>query len=204
MPGDPAERDLAAFASPSLLPVTATLLALAGVRDGETVVDAGCGAGLLTHPSAAAVGETGVAYGVDPDAELLAYARARRDSRARWVVGDPARLPFAGESAHKVLCGAAGAVADLPAALVEWCRVLEPGGRIVLAAWNRTVDLPVLLVAAGLRVQHASTERAPLTFPSPAAYAAWRAWSGATGAVPPGNGPAVVAAHVGYASAIRT
>jgi SAM-dependent methyltransferase len=231
MPADAAVRDHAALVSPSLLPVAATLLALAGVRTGETVVDVCCGAGLLTHPLGAAAGETGRVYGVDADAGLLAYARDRRPSAVRWVRGAPARLPLAGESAAKVVCGAPHRVPDLPAAIAEWGRVLVPGGRLALCVWGafadddaeravgavrrggavRMLDLRAILTDAGLRVLHASEETVAVPFPTAEAYAAWRLSFG--GRVPAtqvkrvaaalGHGPVVAGAFVRYASAVR-
>lgn len=232
MPAEAAPRDHSAQVSPSLLPVAATLLALAGVRTGETVVDVCCGAGLLTHPLGAAAGPTGRVYGVDADAGLLAYARGRRPSAVRWVRGAPGSLPLAGESAEKVVCGASHRVADLPAALAEWARVLVPGGRLALCAWGafadddaeravrtvargravRMLDLRALLADAGLAVLHASEETVAVPFPTGEAYAAWRlAFHGRVPATQVkrvaaalDNGPVVAGAFVRYASAVRT
>lgn len=130
-------------AGPALRPVAAALLALAGVRAGETVVDLGCGTGLLTHPAAAAAGPDGRVYGVDGDPAVLAAARARRPSGVRWLVADPARLPFAAGRVDKVLCGTyLHRLADAAPALAEAARVLGPGGRIVLSVWDRPADGP--------------------------------------------------------------
>lgn len=122
---------------PSLLPVAATLLALAGIRDGETVVDAGCGAGLLTHPAAAATGARGVAYGVDLDAAVLVTARDRRESpRARWVRAYVGRLPFADGTVDKVISGSLHDLDDVVPVLAEYARILVSGGRVVVSAWG--------------------------------------------------------------------
>ena len=49
--------------------------ALADLRSGETVLDLGSGGGIDVLLAAARVGPTGVAYGVDMTAEMLALAR---------------------------------------------------------------------------------------------------------------------------------
>jgi SAM-dependent methyltransferase len=133
LPGGPAPPS----GGPVLLPVTATLLALAGIRSGETVVDVGCGAGTLTFPAAAAAGPTGRVYGVDPSAAALVAARARRESPARWVRAAAERLPFASASAHKVLNGPAlHLLPDLAPVLAEQARILRDGGRMTASAWG--------------------------------------------------------------------
>jgi SAM-dependent methyltransferase len=123
--------------APSLLPVAATLLALAGIRSGETVVDVACGTGFVTHAAAAAAGATGRVYGVDASAGSLVAARARRESSARWVAADAAALPFPAGVADKVLNGPGlHRHPDLRPVLAEQARVLGGWGRLVACAWG--------------------------------------------------------------------
>jgi ubiquinone/menaquinone biosynthesis C-methylase UbiE len=136
----------------ALLPMVATILALTGVRDGEVVVDVGCGDGLLTHPAAAAAGPLGRVFGVDADAAALAAGRARRESRVAWVRVAADRLPFAGGTVDKVVCGDGSA-----ALLADAVRVLVPGGRLVVATWGAE-PADDLLRGLGLRVAHAGEE----------------------------------------------
>jgi SAM-dependent methyltransferase len=191
--------DLAAGVPPVLPPVppavAATLLALAGVRTGDTVVDAGCGAGLLTYAAAAGAGPSGRVYGVDASAALLGVARARRSSAVVWVRAAADRLPFAGSSVDRLLAGP-GAPPD--AVLAEWRRVLA--GRLATCGWGPFAPSPaeaaVLAAAAevlgadvaepgggglaeragdaGLRVVHSSVDEVAVPFATAAAYAAWR------------------------------
>lgn len=138
-----AAQEYAEHVAPSLMPVAATLLALAGIRDGEAVVDVGCGAGLLTHPAAAAAGAAGRVYGVEPDADLLAVARTRRLSPVVWVRGVPSALPFRSRSVDKVVSGAVlHRMPDVRPALAEWARVLRPGGRVAVGAWETVEPSP--------------------------------------------------------------
>jgi SAM-dependent methyltransferase len=189
-------RDYAPFVSPALLPVAATLLALGGIRTGDTVADVGCGAGLLTHPAAAAAGAHGRVYGVDPDPGMLAAAAARRASPVVWVRADAARLPFRDGRVDKVLCGTAHrlADADAEAAVASFARVLAPGGRLAMGAWASFADgqaeealrsvvpdvrtapppLAELARAAGLRVVHEGSDEVAVPFATAASWAAWR------------------------------
>ncbi|HEV2889997.1 MAG TPA: methyltransferase domain-containing protein [Frankiaceae bacterium] len=135
--GAAAARDYADHVDPSMLPVAATLLALAGVREGEVVVDVACGTGLLTHPAAAAAGPGGRVYGVDDDGDALAVARTRRPSAAGWARASVASLPFRTGSVDKVVCGAVlHRLPDVRPAVAEWARVLAPGGRVAVGAWG--------------------------------------------------------------------
>ena len=135
--GAAAARDYADHVTPSLLAVAATLLALAGIREGETVVDVGCGTGLLTHPASAAAGPDGRVYGIDPDSHALALARSRRTSSVRWAISSPDRLPFAAGSVDKVVCGVMlHRFPDVLPVLAEWARVLTPVGRAAVGAWT--------------------------------------------------------------------
>jgi SAM-dependent methyltransferase len=139
--GSSAARAYATHVEPSLLPVAATLLALAGVREGEVVVDVCCGSGLLTRPAAAAAGPRGRVYGVDADADALAVARARRmlsgSAAAAWARADAGALPFANGAVDKIVCGAVlHRATDVRPVLAEWARVLAPGGRVAACAWG--------------------------------------------------------------------
>src|SRR3546814_4587898 len=85
-------------------PIGEALLARAAYAAGERVVDIGCGGGWTTRRIAAAVGNTGLALGLDLSPDLVAAAseRARRTGLAniRFFQGDaatalPEQAPFA-------------------------------------------------------------------------------------------------------------
>ncbi|MDP9798205.1 2-polyprenyl-6-hydroxyphenyl methylase/3-demethylubiquinone-9 3-methyltransferase [Catenuloplanes nepalensis] len=102
-------------------------------RDGAVLVDVGCGAGLLA-PHVAGHGYRHV--GVDLSAAALAQARARGVTPVR---ADAARLPLPVAVADVVVAGELlEHVPDLPATVAELCRVLRPGGLLVLDTLNDT------------------------------------------------------------------
>ena len=116
-------------------PSTRLLADLAGVRAGERVVDVGCGPGLLLK-EAARRGATAV--GVDPSSRMrrLALRRIPADLRSAVTVvdGTAEHLPL--EDGSATVAWAVGSFHhwnDPDAGLAEVCRVLAPGGRLLVA-----------------------------------------------------------------------
>ncbi|GAA1005942.1 class I SAM-dependent methyltransferase [Streptomyces thermogriseus] len=115
-------------------PAYAAAVAELGLREGDRVLDAGCGTGRALPPLRAAVGRSGVVVGVDlTPAMLQAAVRAGRDREGHLLLADVAALPFEPESFDAVF--AAGLIAHLPHPaenLREMRRVVRPGGTLAL------------------------------------------------------------------------
>ncbi|WP_330350584.1 class I SAM-dependent methyltransferase [Streptomyces sp. NBC_00582] len=115
-------------------PVYAAAVAELGLREGDRVLDAGCGTGRALTPLRAAVGPSGVVMGADlTPAMLQAAVRAGRDRAGRLMIADVAALPLRDESLDAVF--AAGLIAHLPSPaenLRELARVVRPGGVLAL------------------------------------------------------------------------
>ncbi|HEX2357324.1 MAG TPA: methyltransferase domain-containing protein [Micromonosporaceae bacterium] len=102
-------------------------------RSGAVLLDVGCGAGLLA-PHLRAMGYRHV--GVDVTMSALTQATQHGVAAVR---ADAARLPLADACADVVCAGEIlEHVPDLPAAVGEICRVLRPGGLLVLDTLNDT------------------------------------------------------------------
>ncbi|MGZ3097780.1 class I SAM-dependent methyltransferase [Streptomyces sp. H72] len=105
-----------------------------GLREGDHVLDTGCGTGRALTPLRAAVGPSGLVIGADlTPAMLQAAARAGRDRDGRLLLTDVAALPLRSRSLDAVF--AAGLVAHLPDPardLRELARVVRPGGVLAL------------------------------------------------------------------------
>ncbi|MDJ0779134.1 MAG: methyltransferase domain-containing protein [Gammaproteobacteria bacterium] len=111
-----------------------TLTALALV-DGESVLDVGCGTGLLLEQEARMVGASGRAEGLDASEDMLVHARRRceRLPQVSLQQGSATRLPFDDAGFDALSCTQVLLyVDDLQAALDEFFRVLRPGGRIAI------------------------------------------------------------------------
>jgi SAM-dependent methyltransferase len=101
----------------------------AGARSARRALDVGCGTGLLLRRLA---GRYRQVIGFDLSTEMLEGCEC--DGTARLVRGDMAVLPFETGSFAVVFCRSAlHHVDDEVAVLREIARVLEPGGRLILA-----------------------------------------------------------------------
>jgi len=110
-------------------------IAVAELREGETVLDLGSGGGIDVLLSARRVGPSGLAYGVDMTDEMLQLARANAEkagaTNVRFLKGTIEDIPLADGSVDVVISNCViNLSVDKPRVLAEMFRVLAPGGRI--------------------------------------------------------------------------
>jgi len=111
------------------------IIALAGLRQGEDVLDVGCGTGTLAILARQVVGPTGSVHGIDPAPRMIAAARRKAKRQGALVDFQPGAieaLPFADHSFNIVL--SSFMLHHLPddvkrKGLSEVRRVLKTGGR---------------------------------------------------------------------------
>ncbi len=110
-------------------------IAMAELRDGETVLDLGSGGGIDVLLSARRVGPSGKAYGLDMTDEMLQLARANAAksgaSNVEFLKGRIEAIPLPDASIDVVISNCVVNLSpDKAAVLAETARVLKPGGRI--------------------------------------------------------------------------
>jgi ubiquinone/menaquinone biosynthesis C-methylase UbiE len=133
-----------AYSTPDVVRQRMRTLEVLKLQTGETVLDVGCGSGLLTQDMATLVGEQGRVVGIDNSQDMLFLAEQRCSEFSQ------VNLKLCGIDSISEKTGDFDAVTciqvllyvpDVSAALSEMYRVLKPGGRIAIMEtdWRGTV-----------------------------------------------------------------
>jgi len=112
--------------------------AVADLKEGETVLDLGSGAGADVLISARRVGPSGRAIGLDMTEEMLALARSNAAEagveNVEFHMGYIEEIPLADASVDVVISNCVlNLSGDKPRVLREVARVLRPGGRFAIS-----------------------------------------------------------------------
>ncbi|MFJ8815189.1 arsenite methyltransferase [Amycolatopsis thermoflava] len=110
-------------------------LAVAELREGETVLDLGSGGGIDVLLSAKRVGPAGKVYGLDMTEEMLALALANAEkagaANVEFLKGHIEAIPLPANRVDVIISNCViNLSVDKPAVFAEMFRVLRPGGRL--------------------------------------------------------------------------
>jgi ubiquinone/menaquinone biosynthesis C-methylase UbiE len=113
----------------------------AGVKDGECLLDVGCGTGSLAF-AASVLNLRSEIVGIDRSESFIEYDRAQtNDPRLRFEVGDALSLPYTDGSFDKCLSLlVVQFFPDVRRALSEMWRVTRQEGAVAACVWDRDED----------------------------------------------------------------
>jgi arsenite methyltransferase len=125
----------ALYLTPDVIAQRAQVLRALELRQGEQVLDVGCGPGLLARDMAVSVGRGGRVCGIDISEDMLTISR-KRCADQPWTEfqrADAAHLPYPDDSFDvAVSTQVYEYIVDIPAALAELNRIVRSGGRAIV------------------------------------------------------------------------
>jgi SAM-dependent methyltransferase len=161
---DAAERYEQILVPAILGPAARALVEWSGLRDGERVVDIGCGTGAAARLAAEKVGSSGRVAGVDVNAGMIDVAKSAAPVRGAvidWLENSAYQLPFTEGEFDVALCAQTlQFLEDRPRALAEIHRILAPGGRVAVSLWCDIRRSPYFHVLVEAVTKHIGAETA--------------------------------------------
>jgi len=113
-------------------------VAMASIKEGETVVDLGSGGGLDVFLASKKVGPTGRSIGIDMTGDMVSLARKNAErggyDNVKFYLSEIEAMPLPDNSVDCVVSNCVlNLCTDKDAALKEIYRILKPGGRLAIS-----------------------------------------------------------------------
>lgn len=118
------------------------LLRWAGLREGERVLDLGCGTGFFTRAALQVVGDAGLVVGFDVNREMLRRFRViENDGRIPLVLNGERELPVRTNAVDFAILGFVLHEVDDPNRILrEVRRMLRETGRLLVVEWVKQAE----------------------------------------------------------------
>lgn len=127
-------------------PFAQELLRSAGLREGDRLLDVGCGTGAVLRAALEQFPDAGTrSVGVDASPAMLAMARTLAPA-IDWRQGDAASLPLRSNETFDVVTCHQGLqfFPDKAGAVREMRRALGPSGRVAIGTWRSVAETPLM------------------------------------------------------------
>ncbi len=167
--GNAAETYEHALVPAVFAPWAPLVVALAGPRPGDRVLDVACGTGVVTRLAAQQVGRTGKVTGLDLNPGMLAFAASLTPSDPltnapiTWREASATNMPLPDATYDIAYCQLGlQFFPDRPAAMREMYRLLVTGGRQGLMVWQCIQYTPGFSALAGALARHVNSEAADI------------------------------------------
>ncbi|HJQ16103.1 MAG TPA: class I SAM-dependent methyltransferase [Allosphingosinicella sp.] len=159
-----------------IAPIGAALMAHAGFRAGERVVDIGCGGGATTIEIARTVGPTGEVWGIDVSPALADASRRRAEaaglSNAFFLAADAAKARLEPPPFDRLFSRFGSMFfEDRRAAFANLRSMLRAGGRMDLAVWAPPAENQWFVALTATFGNHVATPEPDPAAPGPFALA---------------------------------